>query len=392
MKQRERDQQQLTTTSKVTIVKGKTFLYLDMELIWSDKNNLHFQVHLKENQQLKYLNKGSSHTNPCFKAIPKGVCQRLAKLTTVTKENGDKPLNEIYPNHFKALEHAGLIEEKVPTLREELAKKPAETNYRKKSQNNRNRKRACYFCVGYSKAWTRPIHQTIKEVKDRYKLGWLRVSMSYHRFNNLRELLQGDMSGKINKGIVSLDFQTLECNCLKRKTRGCDYNGVCRSPLVVYKVVCKNTGKIYIGNTQRFFKKRMQDHFGDTKRLHLKGEKSDTYAKHFAKQFPPTETPTPDQQRAGIYCSIIWKGNPISAVKTFATRNCTLCARERLEILKQSRKDPHSLINSCNEIYGACRHNPKFHRYDKHNNPSTDESIEDEKVQNRKVTTEVADV
>ena len=68
--------------------------------------------------------------------------------------------------------------------------------------------------------------------------------------------------------------------------------------------------------------------------------------------------------------------------------NCVLCQRERQEILKQSMKDPNSIINSCNEIYGACRHNPKFHRLRKQN-PSTDESLEDERVEQAEVTTEI---
>jgi hypothetical protein len=37
--------------------------------------------------------------------------------------------------------------------------------------------------------------------------------------------------------------------------------------------------------------------------------------------------------------------------------------KERLEILKFSKKTPHLLINSSTEFYGACRHKPRFHRY-----------------------------
>ena len=36
---------------------------------------------------------------------------------------------------------------------------------------------------------------------------------------------------------------------------------------------------------------------------------------------------------------------------------------ERIEILKASWKEPDKLINSRSELYGACRHNTKFHRY-----------------------------
>ena len=34
-------------------------------------------------------------------------------------------------------------------------------------------------------------------------LKWLRVRMSYHRFPDLGEILQGDIVGKIRKGIWS---------------------------------------------------------------------------------------------------------------------------------------------------------------------------------------------
>jgi len=74
------------------------------------------------------------------------------------------------------------------------------------------------------------------------------------------------------------------------------------------------------------------------------------------------------------------EGNLISAVETFATKNCALCAKERLAILKQSRSNPQLLINSNNKICGACRHRPRFHRHAKQTTPSTDESINDEEV------------
>ena len=37
------------------------------------------------------------------------------------------------------------------------------------------------------------------------------------------------------------------------------------------------------------------------------------------------------------------------------------------------------LINSSNEIYGACRHKPKFHRFFKLNNLSADKGFNPEK-------------
>ena len=200
--------------------------------------------------------------------------------------------------------------------------------------------------------------------------------MSYHRFTNLREMFQGDLSRKLTLDVESKDFQTLECNCRLGKKKGCGHNNICRCSVVVHKVECKHTNRVHIGNTQQHFKTRMQQHFNDVKKLHNLGEKSDSYAKHFAGMLAnfEKEEVTPSVQRGGIKCSILWHGNPISAVKTFGTRNCALCSRERVEILKHCRKNPQSIINSCNEIYGACRHNSKFHRYAKAETPSTDEA------------------
>ena len=61
-------------TYGAVMVRGSDwFPYLDMEMFWSTNGELQFWVHLKENQQLKYLNRGSKHTEACFQVIPSGV-------------------------------------------------------------------------------------------------------------------------------------------------------------------------------------------------------------------------------------------------------------------------------------------------------------------------------
>ena len=356
-----------------------------MELHWANNGELQFRVHLKPNQELKYLNKGSTHTKACFKATPAGVFNRLAKLTTMTDENKDKTLKMLYPKHIGILEKAGLITEETPTLLQlhESMKTMATTtkSERDLQQKDRDRKRSTFFCVGHSNAWKIPIHQTIKRLKNSFGLTWIRTSMSHHRFTNLRELLNGDLTTKLNKEVISLDFQRLECNCRLKKggTRECGYNNVCRRLVVVYKVRCTTTNKVHIGNTQQHFKTRMQQHFNDAKKLHGKGIKSDSCAKHFACQLQNFEDTSPKLQRSSIGCSVTWAGNPMGAVKSFGTQNCSLCNKERIEILKQSRLNPALLINSCSETCGACRHKPRFHGHPE-TSPSTDESqSEDEK-------------
>ena len=157
--------------------------------------------------------------------------------------------------------------------------------------------------------------------------------------------------------------------------------------IVVYRAECKNTGKMYIGVTHRNFKTRMQEHFKDVRNLLAKGKRSDSYARHFAKVFSNFKKPSTPLQRNSITCSILWQGKPMSVVKTFGSPNCALCAREKLEIFKQSRENPSLLINSCNELYGASLHKPQFHACVKAD-PSTDESPVDERVPTDKVTTE----
>jgi hypothetical protein len=89
----------------VSVAPDTSFPYLDMELFWSnDDDSLQFRVHLKPNQQLKYLNRDSTHTAACFKAIPTGVCSRLAKLTTILPFNENTPLQDLYPLHFQTAE------------------------------------------------------------------------------------------------------------------------------------------------------------------------------------------------------------------------------------------------------------------------------------------------
>ena len=133
---------------------------------WKD-NDLCFGVHVKPNQQIQYLNYGSMHTNACLRAIPEGVFNRLGKLTTLTDETKDLPIDRIYPRHVHKLQQAGLIDPTAtPTMKDvqELAKiKPSPEHKKIKQKEQRMWERKIFFVVGYSKAWKTPIHQIIKE-------------------------------------------------------------------------------------------------------------------------------------------------------------------------------------------------------------------------------------
>ncbi len=79
-------------------------------------------ISLKPNQQLLHLNRLSAHSNHVFTNIPYGVCDRLAKLTTLTKDNMNSPMHQLYTRHFQGLRQAELMDDDaiIPTLAEAL--------------------------------------------------------------------------------------------------------------------------------------------------------------------------------------------------------------------------------------------------------------------------------
>jgi hypothetical protein len=79
-------------------------------------------------------------------------------------------------------------------------------------------------------------------------------------------MLQGGLLKKLTKGIKSCDFKVRECNCKGgRGTGKCQYGGFCRMPIIIYRVTCKMTNNIYMGNTQHHLKMRMRVHFQHVK-------------------------------------------------------------------------------------------------------------------------------
>ena len=108
-------------------------------------------------------------------------------------------------------------------------------------------------------------------------------------------------------------------------------------------------------------KKRTQQHNNETRRMFRDGESYDSYSRHFFKQFD--HEPSPKQLRKITEHEMMWQGNPISVMKTFGTLHCTLCMKERCEIIKAKLEKNNQITNSCNEIHGACRHKPRFHRF-----------------------------
>ena len=92
----------------VSEIATNTVPYLDLEFLWNADGESEYKVHQKSNQQLKYPNKGSTHTNATFNAIPSGILYRLAKLKSRMKKNAQMNIYERYQGHAKALSKSGM--------------------------------------------------------------------------------------------------------------------------------------------------------------------------------------------------------------------------------------------------------------------------------------------
>jgi len=169
------DKEDETESDAVKVISGECFPFLDMEMYWKDEN-LKFCVHLKENQEVKYLNKGSARTPATYKAIYTGIEGQFAKLTTLDNDTKDVPLDILYPEHAKALKIAGLAPSTYRMLGEIMnCKNDINAKSEKKEKKKRIYARQSFFCVGYHKALTTPIFAVIQIFFNKHNLKWLLV-------------------------------------------------------------------------------------------------------------------------------------------------------------------------------------------------------------------------
>jgi hypothetical protein len=139
------------------------------------------------------------------------------RLTTSDTEYQGRPVATPHPDHFNALHQADLwyVTRDDPTLRELLTtNKTLEDPARlKKKKKDQERNVNVYFCVGFSMFWKKPLHMIITSLKRKPGLSWLRFSMYYHRFPNLREIFQSHLTAKMIENVESIEFLTCPCNC-----------------------------------------------------------------------------------------------------------------------------------------------------------------------------------
>ena len=70
-----------------------------------------------------------------------------------------------------------------------------------------------YMCYFNYRIENNIILHIVLPPENLFTLTCLRVQMSHHRFNNLAELLNGDLAAKIGQGIFYKDLMDRQCNC-----------------------------------------------------------------------------------------------------------------------------------------------------------------------------------
>ena len=126
----------------------------------------------------------------------------------------------------------------------------------------------------------------------------------------------------------------------------------------------------YVGNTQQNLKERMNGHFTEVQTLIRQRKREDSFSLHFARHIlhkskDPMKTKVGDI-RSTTSIEILHQLNPISCKKTFKKYHCTLYMTESMKIVEYMKKDSIKCMNSCSELYGACRHISRFYRLFQH--------------------------
>ena len=78
----------------------------------------------------------------------------------------------------------------------------------------------------------------------------------------------------------------------------------------------------------------MEQHFQDVAKKVVNNNNSDSFAAHLAKHF--MQKPSPQECREIRSFDILSTVNPIGSMKTWGKSSCTLCMKERIEIIDNS--------------------------------------------------------
>ena len=160
---------------RVQIVKNDEFPFLDMKMSCPPEGDLQFGLFRKKGQKLKYFGKESTHTPGTLSAIPSGVLNQLAKLTSRNPSIHTEAVDKIYPAHANALRKAGLSPPVFLTMEDLWRKQDEKVDIEKEQDVSVKKNRNVYFCVAYSRYFSTSIHKVTDRLKNSFKPTWLRV-------------------------------------------------------------------------------------------------------------------------------------------------------------------------------------------------------------------------
>ena len=152
---------------RVQIVMKDEFPFLDMNMKWTPERKQNFSVFRKFGQQSKYIGKESTHTPSTLRAIPSGVLNRLAKITSRKPSLHSEGADKVYPDNANSLRKAGLAPPDFPTMGDlrKIQDEKLDIENEKEPDANKKKNRNVYFCVAYSRFFSTCIHKVINGLK-----------------------------------------------------------------------------------------------------------------------------------------------------------------------------------------------------------------------------------
>ena len=168
------------------------------------------------------------------------------------------------------------------------------------------------------------------------------MKVSYSCTENVKSIIQSHNRKASSKAPTN----HLACNC--RKKNECPLKGDCRKESVIYK--CEVTApnlekKAYIGLTEKQFKVRYHGH-------------TQSFRNEKYKNSTTLSTYIWSLKEKSIVPKLEWSVVKQAKSYTNASKSCSLCLQEKLEILNYENKK--ELLNKRSEIVSKCRHMNKF--------------------------------
>ena len=284
-----------------------------------------------------YVNKQSSHPPSVIKQVPRSVQDRLSMLSSTNEE-----FERAVPPYEEALKRAGYNENLV-------FEKP------KKGQRKNRGRNKLWFNPPYSMTVQTNVTKMYADIINKaFPAGhpYLRklfnknnMGISYSTTQNMGAIISGH-----NKKILRQyeKKNTLEPGCNCNDKDNCPLERKCLQEEIVYQAEANAADgevKYYTGLTEPDFKKR----FGNHKKSfeHLRYSHETTLSSYVW-----------EKKNAGVDCNIKWKVLKKARAYNSTSAKCHLCLSEKVEILKNYKKDNH--LNKRSELFSLCRHRKKW--------------------------------